>query len=178
MSLATFLRVHSNCKILRKDFSRTDDWFNGWWKNGSTKLKRELKKKHKTKAKDFNTAIEEIKQRIYDKTLKLKRCKSRVKHTHSIPTKREPSRHDMSLRDFNQISIETDISETSQKHLKRDDFFVTSLRHLKYISKKMSFMWRRWKVSKTSLKYFWFFIKNARKWFRVISVGLLKYLIK
>ena len=51
-----------------------------------------------------------------------------------------PSRHEMSLRDLNQISIERDISETSQKHLKRDVFFVTSLRGLKYISKNMSFL--------------------------------------
>ena len=57
----------------------------------------------------------------------------------------------MSLRDLSQISIERDISETSQKHLKRDVFFVTSLRRLKYISKKMSFPWRLWDVSKTSL---------------------------
>ena len=42
----------------------------------------------------------------------------------------------MSLRSFNQIFIERD---TSQKHLKRDVFFVTSLRRLKYVSKKMSF---------------------------------------
>ena len=42
----------------------------------------------------------------------------------------------MPLRDLNQISIGRDISETSQKHLKRDDFFVTCLRRLKYISKK------------------------------------------
>ena len=40
------------------------------------------------------------------------------------------SQHEMSLRDINQISIETDISETSQKNLKRDDFCMTSLRHL------------------------------------------------
>ena len=32
------------------------------------------------------------------------------------------------------------LRETSQKHLKRDDFFVTSLRRLKYISKKISFL--------------------------------------
>ena len=50
-----------------------------------------------------------------------------------------PSQHEMSLRDLNQISIERDSSEISQKHLKRDVFFVTSLRRLKYISKKMSF---------------------------------------
>ena len=52
----------------------------------------------------------------------------------------KPSRHEMSLRDLSQISIERDISETSQKNLKRDVFFVTSLRRLKYISKKMSFL--------------------------------------
>ena len=48
----------------------------------------------------------------------------------------------MSLRDLNLISIERDISETSQKHLKRGDFFETYLRRLKYISKKMAFLWR------------------------------------
>ena len=52
----------------------------------------------------------------------------------------KPSRHEMSLRDLNQISIERDMSETSQKHLKRDDFFEMSLRCLKYIPKKMSFL--------------------------------------
>ena len=44
-----------------------------------------------------------------------------------------PSRHEMSLRDLNQVSIEKDISETSQKHLESDVFFVTSLRRLKNI---------------------------------------------
>ena len=43
------------------------------------------------------------------------------------------SRHEMSLRDLNQISIERNISETSQKHLKRDDIFLTSLGRLKDI---------------------------------------------
>ena len=50
-----------------------------------------------------------------------------------------PSRHEMSLTCLNQISIERDISKTSQKHLQRDVFFVKILRHLKYISKKMVF---------------------------------------
>ena len=45
----------------------------------------------------------------------------------------------MSLRCLKQISIETDISKTSQKHLKRDVFFQTSLRRLIYVSKKMPF---------------------------------------
>ena len=59
---------------------------------------------------------------------------------------------EISLRDLNQVSIERDISETSQKHLKRDHFFETSLRRLKYISKKMSFLWRLQDVSETSQK--------------------------
>ena len=50
-----------------------------------------------------------------------------------------PSRHERSLTCLNQISIERDISKTSQKHLQRDVFFVKFLRHLKYISKKMVF---------------------------------------
>ena len=58
----------------------------------------------------------------------------------------------MSLRDLNQISIERDISETSQRHLKKDVFFVTSLRRLKNISKKMSFAWRLSDVSNISQK--------------------------
>ena len=58
----------------------------------------------------------------------------------------------MSLRDLNHISIERDISETSFKHLKRDGFFVTSLRRLKYISKKMSFLSCLQDISKTSQK--------------------------
>ena len=58
----------------------------------------------------------------------------------------------MFLRDLNQIFIERDISEASYKHLKRYDFFVTSLRRLKYISKKMYFLWHLYNVSKTSQK--------------------------
>ena len=60
----------------------------------------------------------------------------------------------MSLKGINQVSIERAISETSQKHLKRDDFLsrlqdvsktsqercfsVAFLRYLKHISKNMS----------------------------------------
>ena len=49
---------------------------------------------------------------------------------------------DVSERYLNQVIIESDISETSQKHLKRDVFFVMSLGRLKYMSKKISFLWR------------------------------------
>ena len=83
-----------------------------------------------------------------------------------------PSRHEMSARDLNQISIERDISGTSQKHLKRDVFCVTSLRRLGHISKKMSFPWRLWDVSKTSLATIFGFPKIRDK------NGLLQYLIK
>ena len=58
----------------------------------------------------------------------------------------------MSLRYLKQISTERDISKISQKHLKEDVFFETSLRRLKYISKKMSFLWRLQNVSNTSQK--------------------------
>ena len=86
----------------------------------------------------------------------------------------------MPLRDLNQISIERDFSETSQKHLKREDFFcyafqtsqrclfsdifktsqkllkehvfsMRSLRCLDHIFKKISIPWHLWDVSKTSL---------------------------
>ena len=59
------------------------------------------------------------------------------------------------LRDLSETSqkrcLFCDIFKTSQIHLKKDVFFVTSLRRLKNISKKMSFPWRLWDVSKTSL---------------------------
>ena len=64
---------------MRQDLSRIDDWFKGQWKNGSAKLKYELKKKYEIKTKGFNTVIEEFKQFISTKTLKLKRYKSKVK---------------------------------------------------------------------------------------------------
>ena len=70
--------IEKDIVILRKDLSRIDDWFKGRWKNGSIRLKCELKKKYKIKAKGFKTVIEELKQHISAKTLKLKRYKSRV----------------------------------------------------------------------------------------------------
>ena len=54
------------------------------------------------------------------------------------------------------------VFKTSHIHLKKDDFSVTSLRRLKNISRKC----------------LWFFKYSPQKWFRVISVGLLQYLIK
>ena len=72
-------RIEKDIAILRKDLSRIDDWFEGRWKNGSTKLKCEMKKKYKIKAKGFNTVIEGLKQCISGKALKLKHYKPRVK---------------------------------------------------------------------------------------------------
>ena len=54
-------RIEKDIVILRKDFSRIDDWFKERWKNGSAKLKGELKKKYKIKGKGFNTVTEELK---------------------------------------------------------------------------------------------------------------------
>ena len=70
-------RLEKGIAILRKDSSRIDDQFRGKWKNGTAKLKCELKKKYKIKAECFNTVIDELKQRI-SKKLKLKCYKSRV----------------------------------------------------------------------------------------------------
>ena len=44
-----------------------------------------------------------------------------------------------------------DVFKTSQKHLEKDFFFVTSLRRLGHISRKMSSSWCLWDVSKASL---------------------------
>ena len=54
------------------------------------------------------------------------------------------------------------MSETSQKHLKRDVSFVTSLRHLKYISKKLSFC-EVFKTSQIHLKNNVFFVTSLRR---------------
>ena len=54
-----------------------------------------------------------------------------------------------------------DVFKTSQIHLKKDAFFVTSLRRLNYISKKMSFLW----ITDTpfGLKRFFSYIDNPDK---------------
>ena len=80
----------------------------------------------------------------------------------------------MSLRDLNHISIERDISETSQKHLKKDvfcDAFKTSQKHPKKDVFSVTSLRRLKNISR---KYFWF-SKNMSQTFRVISVGLLPY---
>ena len=80
-------RIQKGIVILRKALSKIiDDWLKGRWKNGSAKLKCELKKKHKLKAKVFNSVIEERKQRISAKTLKFKRFKSKVEQCQQIIT--------------------------------------------------------------------------------------------
>ena len=89
---------------------------------------------------------------------------------------------DVSERSQSDLHWEREISETSQKHLKRDLFFVTYLRRLKSISKKisfvwcdvfktsqayirkgMSFPWRLWDVSKRSLTSIFGFSKIRHK---------------
>ena len=54
------------------------------------------------------------------------------------------------------------VFKTSPRYLKKNVYSVTCPRRLKNIS----------------LKYLWLFKNTLRKWFRVISVALLKYLMK
>ena len=77
------------------------------------------------------------------------------------------------LRDVSETSqkrsIFCDVFKTSQIHLKKDFFCVTSLRRLGHASRKMSFPWRLWDVSKTSLASIFGFpkicYKNDFVWF-------------
>ena len=66
-----------------------------------------------------------------------------------------------------EISIRSPLREIAQRPLgnisKEMFFFVTSLRRLKYISKKMSFPWRLWDVSKTLSQVFLVFQKYVTK---------------
>ena len=55
-------RIEQDIAILRKDLSRIDDWFKRRWKNGSARLKCELKRKYKIKAKAFSIVTEELKK--------------------------------------------------------------------------------------------------------------------
>ena len=74
-----------------------------------------------------------------------------------------------------------DVFKTSQIHLKKDVFQVTSLGRLRHISKKIFILWRLWYVSKNiSWKYLWLFKNNTQKWFLAgkINVWALKTLRK
>ena len=73
-----------------------------------------------------------------------------------------PSHYEMSLKCLKQISIERDISKTSQKDFKRDVFFETSLRRLKYISKKIFFC-EVFETSQIHLKKDAFFVTSLRR---------------
>ena len=64
---------------------------------------------------------------------------------------------------FSKKCLFCDVFKTSQKHLKKDAFSVTSLRRLDYISKKMFFPWRLWDVLKTSLASIFGFSKIRHK---------------
>ena len=66
----------------------------------------------------------------------------------------------MSLRCHKQIIIERD---TSQKHLKRDVFFVMSLRPLKYILKISLFF------QKYLFESIWLFKNISQKRFRIFA---------
>ena len=69
-----------------------------------------------------------------------------------------------------------DVFKTSQIHLKKDIFCVTSLIRLEHISKKDVFsVTSLRRLKNISRKYFWFFKNTSQKWFCVISVGSLQW---
>ena len=71
------------------------------------------------------------------------------------------------LKNLSQTSqkrrIFCDVFKTSQIHLKKDVFFVTSLRRLKYTSKKMFILWLLWYVSKIYLESICDYLKISHK---------------
>ena len=81
------------------------------------------------------------------------------------------------LKTFQSRWLFCDVFKTSQKHLKKNIFYMTSLMRLENISKKMSIPWRLWDISKTSLASICNFSKipwkNDFVWFafRVITIS-------
>ena len=55
------------------------------------------------------------------------------------------------LETSQRIWLFCDVFKTSRAYLKKDVFRVTFLKRLEHISKNMSFTWRLWDISKTSL---------------------------
>ena len=80
------------------------------------------------------------------------------------------SEWDVSERSQSDFHWDRHLRDLLEKRLKKDVFCVTSLRRLEHISKKMSFPWRLWDVSKTSLASIFGFPKICHKndfvWFR------------
>ena len=57
--------------------NRLDDRFKGKWKKDNKRKKGELRKKYRIKAKGFKVVTEELKQRISEKSEKLRRYRTR-----------------------------------------------------------------------------------------------------
>ena len=68
-------RIESDIARLRKDLSRVDDWFKGKWKKDKKIKKEEVRNKYSIKVKYFKVVIKELKQRISEKSEKLRRYK-------------------------------------------------------------------------------------------------------
>ena len=69
-------RTENDIAKLRKGLSHLDTWFKGKWEK-EKKKKEELRKKYRIKAKGFKALIEELKQRIFAKSEKLRRYRAR-----------------------------------------------------------------------------------------------------
>ena len=105
---------------------------------------------------------------INEKNLQKLALTGKIPSRHDVSEKSQSNLHwDRHLRDLSETSqkrlLFCDVYNSSQKHLKKDVFCVTSLRPLAHISKKMSFPWRLWDVSKTSLESIFGFSKIPHK---------------
>ena len=77
-----------------------------------------------------------------------------------------------------QKHLKSDVFKTPQIHLKKDVFFATILRRLKYISKKMFFVWGLYGVSNISQKGCLLFCDvsdTSQKYILEVFVAIQKY---
>ena len=103
----------------------------------------------------------------FKKDLHSARRKNDLVITHVSERSQSDLHWERHLRDLTETSLKKllfcDVFKTSQKHLKKDVFCVTSLTRLEHISIKMSIPWRLWDVSKISLASICDFSKSSHK---------------
>ena len=71
-------RIEGDIKSLRKHVAQIESWSNGKWKNAKSYEKEILERKYKIKVKGFQVVIEELKQRISSKAVKIRRYSERI----------------------------------------------------------------------------------------------------
>jgi hypothetical protein len=71
-------RIEEDIKTLRKHLSKIESWWRGKWKNARESEQRLLERKYRLKKKGFSVVVEEIKQRILSKAVKVRRYTERI----------------------------------------------------------------------------------------------------